>query len=281
MNWYVTRDHLKRALDIDASSTARNVLLDAVIEGVSRQVDVYVGFPAYPSCATRDYTARSTTMLSLDWPLLAVDSILGDNDENASYESTIPTSAARLAPYNAAAEDKPYWSIELRPGATAVFPQDVQAGTRIAGRWGYYDNTVAKAALTSDAITATATSFGVVSATALEPGHTILIDSERMFVNRTPTSATASHSSQISVTRAVNGTVAASHTSGAVVSIYEYPIFEAAALYQAEQDYRAQDAPLGYAGAEPFGTQRIESAPGGMHPFVRRMLDQFRKPTAI
>ena len=54
-----------------------------------------------------------------------------------------------------------------------------------------------------------------------------------------------------------------------------------AALYQCMQDYRAKDfMPAGISGGEPFGTQRPTMA-GGLHPFVRRSLDVFRKPVAV
>jgi len=281
LNWYVTRDHLKRALDIPASSTARHALLGTVIEGVCRQIDAYVGFGIAPSCATRDYTALESDCLNLDYPLRSIDTVLADADDNSSYEITVPTSGITLMPLNATADGRPYWGFEVRSHATAVLPDDVIAGVRIKGTWGYTNETTGKAAIASNSLNASDITFAVVSATALEAGNTIIIDSERMFVLATPGTASGAHTSGITVIRGVNGTSGASHASNAAIAVYQFGAFEAAALFQSEQDYRAMDAPLGYAGAEPFGTQRIQTAPGGLHPFTRRMLDQYRMPVAL
>lgn len=103
---------------------------------------------------------------------------------------------------------------------------------------------------------------------------------EKMFVTRTPASASGAHTSTIDVLRAQNGTSAVAHTSATGVTIYEYPIIEQAALTQVQQEYLVRHAPQGYAGGDPYGTQRPQMS-GGLHPFVRRLLDPMRKPQAL
>ena len=279
---YVDRDTLKSALSIPASSTDNHALLDAAIEGVSRLIDDYCGFPFAPSSGTRDYTAVDSECLYLDMPLTAVDSIRTDSSGNASYGTTCTSSDYYLAPYNATAESpaRPYWEVETRPNATATFPTGVRRGVRVTGTWGYYDQRADTTAVLSTGVNATAKTLEVTGATSLHAGQMILMDSERMTVVSTPASATGAHTSGVIVQRGVNGTAGAAHTSGAAIAVYEYPIVSQAAMFQAQMDYRSRDAPMGMAGGEAFGAQRMYAA-AGLHPFAKRMLDGFRKPTAL
>jgi hypothetical protein len=278
---YVDRDTLKSALSIPASTTDNHALLDAAIEGVSRLIDDYCGFPFAPSSGVRYYTARHSGCLSPDYPLTAVDSIRVDTSGDGGYGTSWTSSDFYLTPYNARVESppRPYWEIETRPNSTATFPAGVRRGVQITGTWGYYDQRADTTATLATGVNATATALALNGATALHAGQMILLDSERMTVTATPASSTGSHSSGVSVVRGVNGTVAAAHTSGAVVAVYEYPIISEAARFQAQMDYRARDAPLGVAGGQAFGDQPLRAS-AGLHPFSRRMLDGFRKPGA-
>ena len=279
---YTHRDMLKGALGIPASTTGDHGQLDAVMESVSRLIEKYCGMEFYPSSGTYYYTPTNSRELYLDTPLLAVDSIGCDFNGDASYEVTMASDAYFLSPYNATAQAPraPWWTIETRiNNATAVFAARIQRGARIVGRWGYYDEHAPIAGVTlAAAATSGATALTLNGSTNLHAGQTILIDSEQLYVVQAPASATASHSSGISVTRALNGTTAAAHTSGTAIDAYSYPIIDRAALYQCEQDYRAKDTPMGFAGGEPFGNQQMRPGMGGLHPFVRRMLDPFRQP---
>ena len=50
----------------------------------------------------------------------------------------------------------------------------------------------------------------------VEAGHTLLVDSEQLFVRRYS-------GSTLTVDRGVNGTVAAAHAAGSAIDVYEYP----------------------------------------------------------
>lgn len=280
MTRYVHRDALKRALSIDASTTGRHEALDAAAEGVARLFDKHVGFGFHPVIATRDYTAERTTCLPLDYPLLSLDALRTDSSGNASFGTTLATDQYDLAPWNAPSESppQPYWRVELRSSATGTLPAN-RRGVRIVGTWGYYDQrTTSTSKLTTGCDSAT-NRLEFSGATALHPGQTIRLEDEQLTVLRNGLSGsdTATTSGSVYVERARNGTVAAAHASGVLAQLYTYPVIERAALYQAEQDYRAEDAPLGVAGGGEIGTQRPVMA-GGLHPFCRRMLDPFRMP---
>ncbi len=281
--FYTNRDMLKAALSLPATSTAEHVELDAVLEGVSREIDRHISAQFYPSSGTRYITPRRCDLLELDYPLLAVDSITLDTDGDASYESTLDATSYYTLPDNATANSprQPFWALELRArsNATSVFPVGVRRGVKVTGTWGWYDERTETTAKPTTGISAAATVWDMAGASNLHPGQTVRVDSEQVFVvsNALSGSATAATSGQITVQRAQNGTTGATHSSLSTMSVYTYPIVERAALYQAQLDYRVQDAPLGGVAGDLSGTQI--RAPGGLHPFTRRLLDEnFRTP---
>ncbi len=277
-NFYIHRDLLKNALGIPTSTTGDHAQLDDTLETVSRLLDDYLGFHVFPSSGTRDYTPGETTRLQLDAPLLGVDSIQTTSD-GVTYGTTLSTTGYNLMPYNATQESppRPWWCIEITDNASAVFPRNIKRGARIAGTWGYYNVLKSSTATLATDITSAVTAVQINGATSLHAGQTLLVGTEQMFVTATPVSSSGSHSSGITVERAKNGTLGATHSSGNAIQVYDYPIVGRATLYQAEMDYRAKDAPLGYIG----GGDVVQRPQGiGLHPFVRRMLDGLRKPVA-
>ena len=276
--WYTNRAALKAALTIPATTTSQDVSLDAVQEAISREIDQYVGFGFAPVSGVRDYTPSNADCQRLDYPLLAVDSVAADNDGDSSYELSITSSCYYLSPYNATAEQprRPWWELEVRNTATAVFPAGVQRGLRITGTWGYYDERRTSSCVLTTGVNATALTMTFTNASQLSAGHLLLLDGERIQV--TGVSTTNTTGGNVDVLRARNGTSGATHSSGAIPQVYEFPVVERAALYQAELDYRVKDAPMGMAGGDAFGSQRPQG--GGLHPFTKRMLDHFRLPGA-
>ena len=283
-NWYTHRDVLKESLTIPACTTANHTFLDQVLETVARNIDRHLGFHLYPSSGIRYFRPRQTTYLDLDYPLLNIDAIALDTNADSSYESTLDSTSYYMVPYNATEESprQPWWAIEIRTrtNASAIFPIRVAQGVRITGTWGYYNERDETTCRPATAMDATQLTMKMTGATNLHPGQTIRVDSEQIFVvaNGLSGSDTATTSGIIAVKRAQNGTPGATHSSLSTASIYTYPVVSAAALYQAGMDYRAKDAPLGITGTDPTWNQTVR-APGGFHPFVRRLLDEaFRTP---
>lgn len=288
MAFYTNRDAVKSALQIPASTTGEatgqrallNQDIDAAIEGISQLIEDYLGYSPAPTSGTRFYTPTNSTRLCLDYPLLALDSVQISSDGGTTYGTTFATDSYHLAPYNATMESppRPFWEIELREsGATAVFNKGIRRSARITGTWGYFDQRAGTSATLTSALDTTTTGFAITGATSLHPGQLILMGTERMTITQTPASATGAHTSAVNVLRAQHGTVATSHSAATGLEIYEFPIIERAALYQACQDYRVQQAPMGYVGGEVGDVQRPVMR-GGLHPFTRRLLDPMRKP---
>ena len=288
-NHYVGLETLKRSMQIGGTSagsaTADNAVLFALNETVARLIDDYCGFHFYESSGGRFFNPDNSTRLCLGYPLLTVGSIQFSSDGGTTYGTTMTSADYYLAPYNATEESppRPFWEIESRENATSsgtVFPKGIQRSVRITGTWGYYNKTKSTSATVATAIASDTTTWKINNATALEVGMTLLSGAEKLFVTRTPASVSGAHTSTIDVLRAQNGTTNTTHSCASALSIYEYPIIEQAALTQAQQEYLVRHSPNGYAGGEPFGTQRPQMT-GGLHPFVRRMLDPFRTPVAV
>lgn len=282
--WYTDRDTLKAALQIPASATGDHALLDAALEGVAREFDKHVGFAFYPSSGSRYYTPKEGDEVDLHRPLLAIDSLQVSTGSVGVYNTTLSTADFDLEPFNAPQEapPQPYWEVELRATSTGYFPTGIERSVKVTGTWGYYDQRTSLNVYLSTALNATATAMEVSNSSLLHPGQTILIDSERITITRNGKSGsdTATTSGTVGIARGVNGSSGAAHSSGAGVQVYGYPIVDKAALYQAEMDYRGMAAPMGFAGGEPFGTQQLRPAAGGLHPFTLRTLRNFRAPRA-
>ena len=279
---YAHRTALKQALGIASSATNRNAELDTVAEAVSRLFDERVGFSFGPSSQTRDYTAKETTRLYLDTPLLALDALRTSSDNGSSFDTTLATTQYWLTPYNASMEGprRPYWGLELRSSATGFLPTNSRRGVRLVGTWGYYDERSTSPATPATTLTSNAaTALEWNNVTALHVGQTIILGGERMRVTRSPGSSTGAITSTIDVLRAQDGTSGATHSSATGVEYYTYPIVDRLALQQAQFDWRAQDAPLGFTGGGLEGANQRPVVSAGLHPFVQRRLDSaFRTP---
>lgn len=238
---------LKSQLGI--TDTTDDAKLLAKLEDASRFVDQKSGpyIPGRPAFAviseTRYYTARHSDRLLLDVELLSVTSLKTDDDGDRTYENTWAATDYDLGPYNV----YPQWRISVTPNASYSFPS-TQRGVEIIGLWGYGNGQSAtpyedSGTTTAEELDASETGVDVVSGPALEVGQTILVEAEQMYV-------TAISTNTLTVKRGVNGTTAATHTTGKTVYIYRYPdqVREATLLY-ATWLFKLKDAPFGVAGS--------------------------------
>ena len=275
VNHYVDRDAVRSAQSIPASSTGENALLDAALEDVSRLIDQHVGYPLYAHVATKYFTARDSECLTLDTPLLSITALRTDAGGNASYEATWSTGdywltgAGKNFNYAHESPPQPVWEIHRRQSGSNSFPAGVERGVEIDATWGRFNQTQGTTATVATAWATGTTDLPVNGATALHAGYTLRVGAEQLFVNNVGTA------SNIFVERGVNGTSGAAHASAAAISRYTYPVAESAARFQVMMDRRGGEQ-TGFPGES--GESRL--APGGLHPYVRRMLDPLRKPVA-
>jgi hypothetical protein len=222
VNNYARLSQVKSDLGIPSNSTTEDARLLVAIESVSRAIDdSMVGHPIYPHTATHYYRGRSTPCLNLPHMLVSVSSVTVDADRDGTYELTLVQDTDYwLGPQSHAGRNRPYWELELNPNGTQLWswPTGTRT-TKVTGIWGWSQETTDSgltgtlADATDTTITASASAVSII-----EPGDTLLIESEQVYV----TALSSGPSTTITVQRGVNGTTAAAHSAKALLRIV-YP----------------------------------------------------------
>ena len=266
-NAYVSLDTLKSSGVLNITGTGDDVRLRTLVESVSRVVDRYCNRSFYVLSATRKFDGDGTPALPVP-DLVSADSngFKTDDNKDRTFETAWATTDYLLLPSNADPttasnpQSRPYGRVEVDvdAGTKGAFPDGRQT-VQIAGQWGWWRH-LKRASETADAIAdATTTSVTVSSRTDVEAGHTLLIDSEQIYVR-------SYSGNTLTVARGVNGTTAASHSGGAAIDIYEYPgpIVEET-IIQAARLWRRKDS--------AFST----TVSSGLDPDAAILLGQYRK----
>ncbi len=276
-NAYVTLDTLKGSGVLNISGTGDDSRLLALIEAVSRIIDRYCGRHFYSMKAAKKFDGDgSVSLLIPDLTSIDAGGLKTDDNKDRSFETTWATTDYLLLPSNADPtnsdnpEARPFSRIEVDrdAGTKASFPTGREL-VQITGEWGYRRH-LERAAETANAIAdATTTSITVSTRTDVESGHTLLIDSEQLYVK-------SYSGNTLTVARGVNGTTAASHGGGAVIDVYRYPgpIVEAAIMQAARLWRRKDSAFSNVAGFPETGQARIAE---GIDADVAMLLGQYRR----
>lgn len=264
VNGYCTLADVKARADLTTTDTTRDAFVEQMIEAASRWIDQHTGRHFYALTATRYFTAQDGLALRVS-DLASVSTLKTDEDGDRTYETTWAATDYDLLPYN----HPPYQWLEVTPNGLNVFPA-VRKGVQIAGVWGWpVTVTVAGTTLAEDLDTSEP-AVDVVSGTAVVAGQTIRIDSEDMRVESIATNT-------LTVTRGINGTTAAAHTTGAAISILTPPdAIQEASLLLTARLYKRKDAVFGVAGNIALGQIAMtvpedRDALALLAPYVRRL----------
>lgn len=271
-NQYVSLDTLKSSGVLNITGTSDDTRLRTLTEAVSRMIDRYCNRHFYVLNGTKSFDGGGTLTLLIP-DLISIDAggLRTDDNKDRSFETTWATSDYRLMPSNAAAADaadpssRPYTriSVDVDAGSKSEFPQGLET-VQIAGKWGWWLHLL-RATETANAVAdSTTTSVTVSSRADVEVGHSIIIDSEQMFVQNYSGNV-------LTVLRGVNGTLAASHTVSSAIDIFEYPgpITEGA-IIQTARLWRRKDSAFSGAPA-PLRSGM------GLDEDVRLLLGSFRR----
>ena len=250
MNLYATLDDLKARLDITA--TTDDAVLLAYLEAASREVDNLCHRHFYVETATRYFDTKSSFSKLLIDDVLSVTTLTTDSELDGTYDGETwtegPTNDFTLWPWNI----WPKMEVDVSVNGDYSFPKKVDRYVKIIGSFGYGDG---KSATPYDAALAAGVAVTVVADDAIEvqlnvsadsviePGHTILVESEQIYVG----SVAAGF---INVERGVNGTTAAAHATKPA-SIYRYPKLITQAVEIAAGDLYNNE------GTEGFSSERI------------------------
>jgi hypothetical protein len=276
-NAYVSLDALKSASVLDIAGAGDDARLRALLESVSRQVDRYCNRFFFTLSATRKFSGEGTAALFVP-DLISIDAsgLRTDDNKDRTFETTWAASDYLLIHANADPANagnpmsRPYTTIEVDvdAGTKRAFPAGRHT-VQVAGQWGWWRH-LRRATETANAIAnATTASVTVSARTDVETGHTLLIDSEQMYVRSYSTNT-------LTVVRGVNGTVAVPHAAGAAIDIYEYPgpVVEAV-IIQAARLWRRKDAALASnTGFTDTGQGRVSNR---LDPDVASLLSPYRR----
>ncbi len=190
-NWWVSREAVKRAAEIQGAS--RNIFVDAAIAGVSRTLENRLRRWFIPRTETRTYR----------WPprVLAIRSIDLDLDADLIAVTTLKTKAQDSSPTTILAADffleptnegPPYNRIEIDQSSSSAFEggDTPQRSISVLGRWGYSEDTLTAGTVSSGlASSSTATSMVCSDGSLIDVGDTLLIESEQVFVSERASAA--------------------------------------------------------------------------------------------
>ncbi len=262
-NSYAALGALKGASALNITGAGEDARLLALLEGVSRLIDRLCNRHFYVLNAARVFDGGGGARLLLP-DLVSVDAggVTTDEDGDRIFETAWADNDYALLPPNAdptsgGAHSRPYTSIEAIRG-NGVWPAGRRT-VRIAGQWGWHRRLRRAAETLAANASPTEGGLSLSASMDVDAGHTLLVDSEQIYVRGRDGNALA-------VDRGVNGTAASSHSNGATIYVYEYPepIVEAALLQAARLRQR--------------GGGQAEAGPhGGLGGDARLMLGAYRK----
>ena len=239
MNAYNNIVTLKRRMDLSSTSGQgwNDADLRILLEAASRQIDIYCNRFFYVDEQTWYFDGAASPMWLPD--ILVVSTFKLDEDSDATFESTLTEDTDfALYPLNT----YPKWEAAvLTQGDYGSFASGIKKGVEITATFGYGDGISATPYSDSgnnvqdDPLSSSATTIAVTDGTLFGAGQTLRIESEQVYI-------LSISSNTLTVTRAVNGTTAASHVQDTDIYIYDYPrpIMEAA-LIQAMRWYKRRE----------------------------------------
>lgn len=178
MVWYVSRETVKAALDIETTAR-RDAQVDRAIETASRSVESCLHRRFYPWTGTRYYDWPDFQG-SRGWRLWLDGHEVVSVTQLVAGGQAIDTGDYFLEPVN---DGPPYDSVEINLASAASFNQGSthQRNIAITGVF-YWPETTASAGQVAEALDDTETGVDVTDSGAIGVGDVILIGTERMIV---------------------------------------------------------------------------------------------------
>ena len=273
-NAYADITTLKSTGVLNISGTGYDTRLRELLEAVSRLIDQYCNRHYYVLVATRKFDGNGGTELSVQ-DLISVTSLKTDDNKDRTFETTWASTDYLLYPSNAdPTKDwgRPYSRVlvDIEAGNEDTFTAGMQT-VQIEGKWGFREVTEDSGADISEGgqFSATDTTLTVTDGSKFAVGHTILIESEQLYV-------TAISTNDLTVTRGVNGTTAASHANTTDISIYRHPEpVREACLMQTSRLWKRKDS--GFSSRVGLPQTGVYDVFRGLDPDVKQLLSAYRK----
>ena len=274
-NPYADLTTLKFSGVLNITGTSYDTRLLELLEAVSRLIDRYCNRHFYVLVTTRKFDGDGATELVVP-DLISVTSLKTDDNKDRTFETTWAATDYLLYPPNAEPTKewgRPYARIlvDTEAGSEDVFTAGRQT-VQLDGKWGYREITEDSGADINEGaqFSATDTTLTVTDGSKFAVGQTILIESEQLYM-------TAISANDLTVTRGVNGSTAATHADSTDISIYKYPgtVVEAC-LVQSSRLWKRKDS--GFDFRLGSSQERSSDAFSGLDPDVKQLLSAYRKP---
>ncbi len=273
MNIYCDLSKLKRRLANMTSSYANDTEFLELLNATSRQIDRYCQRHFYVKKETK-YFDGGTELWIPDLLSITTSGLKTDEDGNATFENTLATTDYILYGWGKDDTLNRFPKIRIVPnpnGNYSSFASGVKKGVEIAGNWGYAESATPynTDTTTAEALDASETGVDVTLSANLSVGMTILVESEQMYISEVT-------GNTITVTRGVNGTTAATHTTTNQIYIYYYPepITEACIIQSIRLWKRKDSAYQDFTGNPELGMYRVSK---GLDSDVKDLLGEYRR----
>ena len=220
-NAYVSLDVFKGSGVLNIVGSGEDGRLLSLLEHSSRVVDRHCNRHFHELSAARKFDGPDgPTLLVPDLIAVEPGGLRTDEDGDGEYETTWAPSEYLLLPSNADPanasnpQSRPYNRVVPYAGDRTSWPCGRQR-VSISGLWGWWGH-LRRAKETANAVDASSSEVVVSGRTDVEAGHTLLVDSEQLFVR-------GYSDDRLKVDRGVNGTAASVHGAGSAIDVYEYP----------------------------------------------------------
>lgn len=271
LNTYASIDTLKQRAGITGST--QESLLWLALYGASRTVDRYCNRHFFVLSGTRHFDVENPGKVPVP-DLAAVVAIREDADRDRVFELTLSADQYLLYPLNASPDrpwGRPYSSVVADPAGTRPRFTTGRRTIEIDGDWGYrrvLQDTGADLNVGAP-LSSTATQVTVTDGSLIEPGATLWIEQEQLFVRLVSVN-------DLTVERGVNGSAAVTHADGSDVLAISYPASVGeAALLIAGRLFSRKDSPLAVtAGSYGLGSPDTRAA---VDPDAGRLLSTLRR----
>jgi hypothetical protein len=270
---YVTVTTMNGTGVLNLPGTAYDTRIRQFSEGISHQIDTYLGRIVHPRTGTFYFDGHGNNILTVP-DLISVTSIKEDNNGDGTFDTVWDADDYLLYPRNALPTQdygRPYNTVYVNPSSNGTQDEFLAGLNRyeVIGTWGYIDVRLDSGVDSSGSLGGSGVTTIIVDGSGIEPGQTILIGTEQIYVQSINAAGTA-----LTVLRGQNGSTIGTHADHQHIGYYTYPapILEAA-IIQAARIWKRKDSGF----ASEVG---LDSAPvwrGGFDPDVKQLLNPFRR----
>lgn len=287
-NTYATLDQVRSYMSLGSQHVSDDERLVGLLHRASRSIERYCRRAFHPTRATREYNYSEPDHIRLDAELLALDSLVTQNGEQAIAQEALLLQTGDNYNY------PPYNQIYIRDdtGSTLNYSGTTQKANAVTGFWGYHETYASAWIDTGTSLAASyaasATSLSLAGAGSagagasdvnydaprLSVGDLLWVGGEMMYL------AAGSGTNQVVIVPHINGTSANHHASGTTIYKFAYePDINWTTIRLTSWLYGQAMSP--YESKTAFIQLGTISIPQGLAPDIKQRLDRYQRTTLV